>query len=196
MAAVIFLNGTSSSGKTTVAEAYQRLAPEPVLYASVDHFIFMLSDRVLEDDDLRTELLPPVVHAFHRALPLLANCGTPVVVDHVLERKRWLEDCLLSLREHTVYFVGLQCPMTLLESRERERQDRQIGLARKQAAIVHKHCCYDFEIDTSCTTPEEAAQQLIGLVSCGIPPVAFEKMRRKLFQKQQLGTSHVSTARS
>ncbi|MGF1449277.1 MAG: chloramphenicol phosphotransferase CPT family protein [Opitutales bacterium] len=189
MAAVIFLNGTSSSGKTTLAEMYQRLAPEPVLYASVDSFIFMLSDEVLADDELRPQLLPPVVRAFHRALPLLASCGPSVIVDHVLEQRSWLEECLLSLREHTVYFVGLHCPIEQLEARERQRQDRQLGLARKQAAIVHRHCCYDLEIDTALTCPEDAAHQLLGLLRCGLPPTAFEQMRRRLVGRGSLRRS-------
>ncbi len=186
MAAVVFLNGTSSSGKTTLAELYQKLAPDPVLYASVDNFIFMLSDEVLADDELRPQLLPPVVQAFHRALPLLASCGPSVIVDHVLEQRSWLEDCLLSLREHTVYFVGLHCDLDLLEQRERNRQDRQLGLARKQAAIVHRHCCYDLEIDTARTCPEDAAHQLLGLVQCGLTPTAFEQMRRRLVRRGNL----------
>ncbi|MEZ0390257.1 MAG: hypothetical protein ACAI34_24470, partial [Verrucomicrobium sp.] len=50
---ILFLNGTSSAGKTTVAKAFQRLWHDPALYASVDSFIFMFADHVLKNDKVR-----------------------------------------------------------------------------------------------------------------------------------------------
>jgi chloramphenicol 3-O phosphotransferase len=185
MAAIVFINGTSSSGKTTLAEAYQRLLPDPVLYASVDHFIFMLSDEVLQDDAARMRFLPRVMAAFHRSLPLLASCGMPMVIDHVLEKRRWLDECVLSLREHTVYFIGLHCPVELLDEREQKREDHKLGLARWQASIVHKHAPYDLEIDSSQTSPEDGAGQILGLVRSSTPPAVFPRLRRQILEKRQ-----------
>jgi len=48
---VLFLNGTSSSGKTTTAKAFQKLWQKPTLYASIDSFIFMFPQHVLDDDE-------------------------------------------------------------------------------------------------------------------------------------------------
>jgi chloramphenicol 3-O phosphotransferase len=76
-ATAILLNGTSSSGKTTLATALQRAMPEPTLYVSNDKFIFMASDQVLNDDQLRPKVLLPLLSAFHRSLPLIADCGSP-----------------------------------------------------------------------------------------------------------------------
>lgn len=86
-AAAIVLNGTSSSGKTTLATALQRAMPEPTLYVSNDKFIFMTPDHVLKDNQLRPQVLLPLISAFHRSLPLIADCGFPMIIDHVIERR-------------------------------------------------------------------------------------------------------------
>ena len=38
---VIYLNGSTSSGKTTVAKNFELLEKEPYLYLGLDTFIFM-----------------------------------------------------------------------------------------------------------------------------------------------------------
>jgi hypothetical protein len=81
---ILFLNGTSSSGKTTTARALQRLWHEPMLYASIDSFIFMFADHVLKNDEVRKRALWPLISAFNQSLPNLAETGFPVVVDYVM----------------------------------------------------------------------------------------------------------------
>ena len=122
---IIFLNGTSSSGKTALAEAFQVVMHEPTLYASVDKFIFMLGQHILDDDSVRPQSLPPVLSAFHKSLLNLARCGFPMIVDYVLEKRAWLEECVEELTDHTVYFVCVlpgRCA-----GRTRTRAGRQEG---------------------------------------------------------------------
>lgn len=45
---VIFLNGTSSSGITSILKALQNILEEPYLDAGIDKFIWMLPERYLE----------------------------------------------------------------------------------------------------------------------------------------------------
>lgn len=39
---IIFLNGTSSAGKTSIAKKIQEVHPEPILHMGIDHFFFSL----------------------------------------------------------------------------------------------------------------------------------------------------------
>ncbi len=178
-APVIFLNGTSSSGKTTLAKAFQKAWNDPSLYASVDAFIFMLGAHTLADDPVRRGILPRLLSAFHRSLPVLADCGLPVIIDHVLESKDWLAECAEALKERQVYFVGVRCPLSILEEREKARGDRQIGFARWQFERVHRYGAYDLEIDTARTRPEQAANELIGWLRSGGTPTAFDRIRQE-----------------
>src|SRR5260370_355273 len=64
------------------------------------------------------------------------------------------------LSQFDVRLVGLFAPLDVLEAREREREDRQIGLARWQYDRVHRGIGYDLEIDTTTTTPLENARRI------------------------------------
>lgn len=184
-APILFLNGTSSAGKTSIAKAFQSLHVEPCLYASVDAFIFMFADHVRTNDTVRRKVLPPVISAFHRSLPELAACGFPVVVDHVIEARDWAMECAIALAGFRAYFVGVHCPLEILEERERRRGDRQIGFARWQFERVHSYGEYDLTLDTSRLSPEQSAEQLIALVQSDHEPQAFDRIRKEANQPPQ-----------
>jgi chloramphenicol 3-O phosphotransferase len=174
---ILFLNGTSSAGKTTTAKAFQRLWHDPVLYASIDSFIFMFADHVLKSDEVRKDALWPLISAFNKSLPNIADTGFPVIVDYVMESKVWLDECVEQLKNYDVYFVGVLCPLDELERREIARGDRQVGFAKWQYDRVHRYGAYDFEIDTEANSPEECAAQLKDLLLSGKRPEAFERLR-------------------
>lgn len=44
--------------------------------------------------------------------------------------------------------MGVHCPATELERREKERGDRRIGLSKSQLDFVHKVENYDIDVDT------------------------------------------------
>lgn len=176
---VLFLNGTSSSGKTSLARAFQKLWHAPTLYASVDAFIFMFPEHVLKDDAVRPKALWPLLSAFNCSLPNVAACGLPLVIDYVLEAEEWVRECVESLREYDVLFVGIKCPLAELERREKARGDRQVGFARWQYERVHRFGDYDFEIDTGLNTPEQGAMQLRELLATGRKGTAFNRLRKQ-----------------
>lgn len=175
----ILLNGTSSSGKTTLATALQRAMPEPTLYVSNDKFIFMASDQVLKDDQVRPKVLMPLLSAFHRSLPLIADSGFPMIIDHVIERRDWMEEIATALRGFDVYFVKVECPLEELERREIARGDRQIGFAKMQLDWVHRYGDYDGEANTFTHTTAQNVEQLKQLFYSGRKPVALERIRRE-----------------
>ncbi len=176
-AAAILLNGTSSSGKTTLATALQKVMPEPLLYVSNDKFIFMTPEHVLKDDAVRPKVLLPLLSAFHRALPLIAGCGFPMIIDHVIERQDWMDEIAEALRGFDVCFVKVDCPLEELERREIARGDRQVGFARMQMDWVHRHGEYDAEVNTFTSTLEENVEALRQLFYSGVRPQALERYR-------------------
>lgn len=176
-AAVILLNGTSSSGKTTLAAALQMAVPEPLLYVSNDKFIFMTPDHVLKDDAMRPKVLLPLLSAFHRSLPLIAGCGFPMIIDHVIERWDWMDEIVEAMRGFDVYFVKVECPLEELERREIARGDRQVGFAKMQLEWVHRYGEYDREVNTFTQTLEENVAVLKQLLCSGAKPLALERYR-------------------
>ena len=155
---IIFLNGTSSSGKTSLARALQRELEEPFLYYSSDTFATFLPEKCFQDLSLLIAEVPNLLSGFHTSLPVLVQAGNNLIVDHVLQEKDWLLQCLEVLEGEEILFVGVTCPISVLEEREKKRVDREEGQARYQSSRLHEGCVYDIEIDSSKMSPEEGAK--------------------------------------
>lgn len=175
---ILFLNGTSSSGKTSAARALQRAWGEPLLYVNNDAFIYMFSEAVLKVKANLPRVLPPILSAFHRSLPLLAGCGFPMVVDAVIEQDAWMRECVTMLADENVIFVGVHCPVDELNRRELARGDRHVGIARWQFDHVHRFGPYDFELHTDRLTPEQCGLELAALLRSNTTGAAFHRLRK------------------
>ena len=65
-------------------------------------------------------------------------------------------------------FVGVRCPLPIIEQRERERRDRTSAGPRAQFAVVHGDRDYDVEVDTSELAPDAAAAVILEALA-GLP---------------------------
>ena len=179
---IIILNGTLSSGKTSIVKALQNVLDEPYLEAGIDKFIWMLPQRYL-DRPLWDEVLGLVVKAgpvgrtlmsgMHHAIAALSRTGNNVIAEHVLVEPQWVQECVRLFEGLPAFFIGVCCPLEVLEQREKERHDRTFGQARAQFDLVHVHGGYDLEVDTSIFSPEECALQIKRQLQGGEPPSAF-----------------------
>ncbi|MBS1701600.1 MAG: AAA family ATPase [Armatimonadetes bacterium] len=160
---VIFLNGASSSGKSTLARHLQSILPEPFWHFSIDHFIdsgMLPSARIRSGEFPWKDMRESFFDGFHRCLPSLVGAGNNLIVEHIIETEPWRQRLQDLLGHHDVFLVGVHCPVVELERRERERGDRPIGDARRDFEVIHTFCGYDFEADS--TRPvEETAQELL-----------------------------------
>ena len=183
---IILLNGTSSSGKSTLAKALQAALPDPWLVVGLDTFVFALPSRYLyqphwsevyryvrpdgaTDGPFRIEtgaLGEQLVTGMHRSVAALAAGGLSVIVDHVLLERRWVDDCQRTWAGLDWLFVGVRCPLAVVEQRERDRRDRTLGQAAAHGPVVHAHGVpYDVEVDTSTLSPEDAASTIVAHVA-------------------------------
>jgi chloramphenicol 3-O phosphotransferase len=135
---VIFLNGASSAGKTSLAKALQQILDEPYLHVALDTFFDMVPSRYVvgEEPWTITETVATMIAGFHRAIAALAEAGNNVIVDQVLPEPPWLRECAELLSDCQVVFVGVRCALAELERREAARGDRSPGLAQFQVARV------------------------------------------------------------
>ena len=90
-----------------------------------------------------------------------------------------LPRCLGLVSGYTVLYVGVFCPMEVLEQREAARGDRNVGLARYQSTRVRVNSEYDVEVDTQELSADQAAQKIISTLDVIAPPTAFERLRSK-----------------
>ncbi len=161
---IIFLNGTSSSGKTTIANTlttklpdFERMAIDD--YWGQDHDLA----HYIEEKDFQGTLkaAADAVYRFHRSIACRAIAGQNVIVDHVLENHDWAEHAAgCFLPPHRVLVVGVYCPLDVAIARENGRTDRISGTAQYQFPIIHTNKSYDLTVDTSVLSPEQCADQI------------------------------------
>jgi chloramphenicol 3-O phosphotransferase len=177
---IILVNGTSSSGKSTLVKALQASLPELWLEMGIDRFAYSLPGRVAgqpvwpqlfryvptEDPSDEafaietTALGRRFVSGLHAAVAVLAGLGFNIIVDQVILERSWLEDAARAWAPFVVLSVGVHCPLEVIVRRERERTDRTFGQAKAQFDVVHRWTNYDVEVDTSVLDPEQAAAKV------------------------------------
>ena len=176
---VVLLNGTSSSGKSSIARELLGVLGGTWFHMPVDAFHSMRGGTGIPDGELQAEI-DRTAKGFHRAVAGMAAGGNNVVVDHPLSRRWRLLDLLDLLVPEDTVLVGVRCPLPELERREAERGDRQPGLAAMQYGTVHSHGLHDLDVDTSQCTPLECALRVRDLLADPPRPTAFETLRRTL----------------
>ncbi|MFD7732414.1 chloramphenicol phosphotransferase CPT family protein [Kitasatospora phosalacinea] len=177
---IIFLNGTSSSGKSSIARELLDVLDDGVFFhLAVDGFNAMRTKRALGAEELDAALRRTRA-GFHRSIAAMAEAGNDIVVDHVLSEPWRLLDCLAVLRPEDVLFVGVHCPPDELARRELARGDRPPGLAAHQYGLVHSHGDYDLECDTGTASPRECARQIKDFLPHRPDPTAFTRLRHRL----------------
>lgn len=182
---VILLNGTSSAGKSSIAEKIQKLSEKPILHVGFDHFCLMLPRRYLFDGEeahlgykfvekpgpKTTVDVGPVgdqmTLAMHKAMRALLDSGFDLVIDEVLVLDKSYQDYLELFQDCRLFVVGIKPPVEIAEQREISRGDRVLGLARGLFEITHLGKVYDLEIDSSKHSPEESARQILDFIDRG-----------------------------
>jgi chloramphenicol 3-O-phosphotransferase len=77
---------------------------------SLDKFLRMLPSDYLSNGSKQInarEAMFNVVSGMHHAIPALVTTGNNVIVDHVLQERKWLKECVSLLADFRVLFVSL-----------------------------------------------------------------------------------------
>jgi chloramphenicol 3-O phosphotransferase len=181
---VVVLNGASSAGKTTIATGFrdQRAAVGDFwLLTGIDDFLTKLPSEwksagpdhgTFAADGIRFERTSEgvrvrvgrvgrqLLRAYQAGVAAAARVGVKVIVDEVVIDKTSWDDWTGVLAGLEVVWVGIRCSAEVAEERNRVRGDRFAGLARAQTVTAHQHARYDFEIDTTIRTPDDAVLEL------------------------------------
>jgi len=193
---VIFLNGTSSAGKTTTVQHLQAQLDTPFLHIGIDHFLFMLPERYRmdgeeshlgycfrqnDDEEGAKTLISKGPYADKinavkaSSIENLLNHQFNLIIDEVLFAEDDFQMYLELLKHSKVYFISIKPPITVAESREKTRGGRMLGLARGLYHDIYHGKIFDLEIDTSQLTPEEVARKIVEYVHDQPHPHAFKQ---------------------
>lgn len=183
MSTIIYLNGPSSAGKTTLAKALQDALAEPYLHVGIDKFIGFMPAKINNWEGGPAPLgfsweqaIDPAGHPVHHILAgpfankisrtfkdfaiLLASQNYNLIIDDIAFGATEVEEWKQALKDFNVLYVGVAAPLEVLEQRERNRGDRLLGGARGQYYTVHEDAAYDIEIDTHSYSIEESLEAI------------------------------------
>ncbi len=178
---IIFLNGPTSSGKTTLAHALQASLDQPYYHLAQDTFTHLISKQ--HRASTYQALTNQSISAMHHTIALYSALGLPTIVDHVIldtpDERLWLRECVQLLHTHPVLFVGVECSLEELERRERTRGDRWLGQARAQRKHLYSQEVYDLTINTSTHTIAQCTElvqtALVHLEDCAAFRALFQR---------------------
>jgi chloramphenicol 3-O phosphotransferase len=169
---IIYFNGPSSVGKSTLARAIQNKLKSPFLVIGIDQLIYMMPEKM---NDWHNETKAPgfswhpvkdeqgkaiaykihtgpfgkrMVQAFRDVVLTLVQSGHNIIIDDVSFGKEQVDAWRDALKNFNVLWVGVTAPIEILEQREKERGDRKLRSARWLVEHVHKGVDYDLMVDT------------------------------------------------
>lgn len=181
---IIYLNGPSSAGKSTLARALQERLAAPYLHLSLDALIDTMPTKVNDWSGERAtigysfaptrdaegragfqvvagEYGKRIGPAFRAMVVALARQGLDLIVDDIAFGAAQVDVWRADLRDFPVLWVGIAASAETLEAREAARGDRLVGSAREQLARVHAGVSYDLLLDTGTRTVEEAVARIV-----------------------------------
>lgn len=192
---IILLNGTSSSGKTTIARVLQEKHRGILLLYGVDNLVqsafplkcdfppFDEQAITVEMDEregrpiarlIVSPYMYPVYRTAVRFYKMLSEQGYDLIVDEVLFDRNRIIPYFELLAGEPVYFVGVKPSRRTVCERERERGDRLIGLAEGLYDEVYQPgFTFDLTLDTGVLSPDESADVLLAYIDANPHPTGF-----------------------
>lgn len=180
---MIALVGTSSVGKTSVAEQLQALLPEPHLVVGIDHFLNMFPQHwaghprgpgpgMWYDDTIDADGSPRarirygsaggrLLAGMRAAVRAMLDCGNQIVIDEMPFDESIPPAWRRELGGYQVSWVRLSAPLDVLEEREARRtRGQHLGNARGHFSIGAEED-YDLRLDVATASPYDVAVEIM-----------------------------------
>ena len=160
---IIFLNGVTSSGKTSIVEALQE-RDNPFFYVVAnDLFQEMVGERFLRENYWK--YLSEVILMMYHTAKLYSDMGKNVLIDGILVEREELKPHYKQLREilrdNPLDIVEVYCPLEICRQRNIARGDRYEDQSREQQELMSGEIVYSLRVDTSRYSPEQCAQIIL-----------------------------------
>lgn len=160
---IIFLNGVTSSGKTSIVEALQERRDQFFYVVANDLFQEMVGEQYLEENYWK--YLSEVIIMMYHTAKLYSDLGKNVLIDGILverdEIKPHYERLMEIMKDSPLSIVEVYCPLDVCRQRNIERGDRYEGQSDEQAELMSKDIKYTMRVDTSVNSPAECAEQIV-----------------------------------
>ena len=160
---IIFLNGVTSAGKTSIVDALQ--SQEDIFFYVVANDLFqeMVGENYLRADYWK--YLSEVIIMMYHTAKLYSDMGKNVLIDGILVEREEIKphyyQLLEILKDNPLDIVEVYCPLDVCRQRNIIRGDRYETQSLEQHDLMAKNIKYSVTVDTSVYSSEECAEQII-----------------------------------
>jgi len=160
---IIFLNGVTSAGKTSIVEALQDRDDVFFYVVANDLFQEMVGEKFLRENYWK--YLSEVILMMYHTARLYSDMGKHVLIDGILVEREEIKPHYQQLKEimkdHPLEIVEVYCPLDICRQRNIARGDRYETQSEEQFALMAKDISYRMRVDTSVLTPEQCADKIV-----------------------------------
>lgn len=188
---IVLLNGTSSSGKTSISVELTNQKEILFHHLSIDDFFNNFNEfidkkfpdfkpaREVDDHVVAQIIFDPILSMYYSTIKLFSEMGLNVIADTVIDNDKRFNECLDAFFDQPTLFIGVICSREELVSREQKRGDRQIGLASSQFDQVYCFNEYDLEVNTEELNPTECAEKILSFIKSGQDYSVFKNLSKR-----------------
>lgn len=160
---IIFFNGVTSSGKTSIVEAMQQQKDIFFYVVANDLFEQMIGDNYLRDN--YWGYLSEVIIMMYHTAKLFSDMGKNVLIDGILverdEIKPHYHQLLEILKDNPLDIIEVYCPLDICRQRNIIREDRYETQSQEQYDLMAENIKYSAKVDTSIYSSEKCAEKII-----------------------------------
>ena len=160
---IVFLNGVTSSGKTSIVDAIQSRDDVFFYVVANDLFQEMVGEKYLQENYWK--YLSEVIIMMYHTAKLYSDMGKNVLIDGILvernEIKPHYQQILEILKENPLDIVEIYCPLDICKKRNIMRGDRYETQSDEQHELMAKNIEYRLSVDTSLHSAIECADMII-----------------------------------
>ncbi len=160
---IIFLNGVTSSGKTSIVDALQSRRDVFFYVVANDLFQEMVGEQYLQEDYWK--YLSEVIIMMYHTAKLYSDMGKNVIIDGILVERDEIRphygQLMEIMKDNPMDIVEVYCPLEICRQRNLERGDRYESQSDEQTELMCKDIRYRMRVDTSKLTAEECADEIL-----------------------------------
>ena len=160
---IIFLNGVTSAGKTSIVEALQERDDIFFYVVANDLFQEMIGDKYLRENYWK--YLSEVIIMMYHAAKLYSDMGKNILIDGILVEREEItphyQQLLEILKNNPLDLVEVYCPLDVCRKRNIVRGDRYENQSDEQHKLMAKNIEYTLRVDTSLFSADECADIIV-----------------------------------
>ena len=160
---IIYLNGVTSSGKTSIVEALQACWDVFFYVVANDLFQEMIGEEYLKEDYWK--YLGEVIIMMYHTAKLFSDMGKNVIIDSILVEREGIaphyDRMKEILQDNPLDIVEVYCPLEICRQRNIYRGDGYVTQSEEQAKLMAIGIQYSIRVDTSKLSPDECSDAIL-----------------------------------